>query len=161
MKVLFYVTQELLESINTLKVEEWDTNSLQIVEKEAAIPANMLPFLHISEDEGDSAEMTCNWMKRNTEDATRGILPDATIDTRSNMPQTDIHNPPLAFSSEYTTMEMFNQLMPQGIPANTDDTQAGESESEDTDLTVVQSGMDYIRQFSTSPTLESELSTVL
>lgn len=158
---MFYVTQELLEAINTLKVEEWDTNSLQIVEKEAAIPANVIPFLHTSKDEGDSAEMTCNWIQRDTEDVTGGFLPDATTGTRSHVPQTELHSPPLAFSSEYTTMEMFNQLMPQGIPADTVATQSEESESEDTELTVVRTGMDYIRQFSTSPTLESELSTIL
>lgn len=154
--MLFYITQELLESINTLKVEEWDTNSLQVVEKEVVIPAN-LPLLHASEEEGE----TCNWIHRDTEDATGGILPDATTDTVSNMPRTDLQSSPFAYSSEYTTMEMFNQVMPQCIPANTDVTEAEKSESEDTDLTVVNSGLDYIRQFSSSPTMDSKLSTIL
>ncbi|XP_026210273.1 interleukin-31 receptor subunit alpha isoform X2 [Anabas testudineus] len=150
---------ELLESINTLKVEEWDTNSLQIVEKEAVISANMLPLLDTSEDRGDSAQMTSNWIQRDTEDVTGGIPPGAI--TCSNTPQTDLHGSPFAFSSEYTTMEIFNRLMPQGIPGNTDVNQAEESEFEGTDWTVVKPGMDYIRQFSTSPTLDSELSSFL
>lgn len=157
----FYVTQELLESINTLKVEEWDTNSLQIVEKEAAIPDNASPFLHTSENEGDSAGMTCNWIRRDEDEESGGVPADVATGARSNVPQTDLHGPPPAFSSEYTTMEMLHQLMPQGVPADTDVTRAEDSESEETDLTVVKTGMDYIRQFSSSPTSDSELSTVL
>lgn len=161
----FYFTQELLESINTLKVEEWYTNSLQIVEKEDVVPASalasMLPLLHASEDEGDSPEMTCNWIQRDTEDATGDVPPDVTAETFSQ--RTDLQTSPSAFPSEYTTMEMFQQVMPQGVPANpTSVTQATESELEDTDLTVVKSGLDYVRQCSTSPILDSEeMSTIL
>ncbi|XP_040012883.1 interleukin-31 receptor subunit alpha isoform X1 [Xiphias gladius] len=119
---------ELLESINTLKVEEWDTHSLQIVEKEAVVlPITLpseLPLLHNSEDEGDSTEMTCDWTQRETEDATRDILPD----TFSNTKQTNFQNYPFAFSSEYTTMEMFQQVTPEGFPANTAIAQAMESD---------------------------------
>ncbi|XP_070781171.1 interleukin-31 receptor subunit alpha [Enoplosus armatus] len=156
---------ELLESINTLKVEEWDTNSLQIVEKEDVEPASTLasviPLLHASEDEGDSPEMTCNWIQRDTEDATGGTLPDVTAETVSDARRTDFQSSPVAFSSEYTTMEMFQQVMPQGLPAMASVTEAMEREPEDTDMTMVKSGLDYIRQFSTSPFLDSEMSTVL
>lgn len=160
----FYFTQELLESINTLKVEEWYTNSLQIVEKEEVIPActlaSLLPLLHVSEDEGDSQEMTCNWIQRDTEDATGDVLPDVTAETFSQ--RTDLQTSPFAFSSEYTTMETFQQAMPQGGPAKTSVTQGTGSEPEDTDLTVVKSELEYVRQFSTSPILDSEeISTIL
>ncbi|XP_044030201.1 uncharacterized protein LOC122865602 isoform X2 [Siniperca chuatsi] len=130
---------ELLESINTLKVEEWDTNSLQIIEKEDEIPASTLastlPLLHVSEDEGDSPEITFNWIQRDTEDATGDILPDITAETFLDIHRTDPQSSPFAFSSEYTTMEMFQQGMPQGMPVNTSVTEAMESDPEDTDLT--------------------------
>ncbi len=158
----FYFTQELLESINTLKVEEWYSNSLQIVEKEV-IPAStlaaMLPLLHASEDEGGSPDMTCSWIQRDTEDATGDALPDVTAETFSR--QTDFQTSPFAFPSEYTTMELFQQVMPQGV-RNTSLTQDTESEPEDTDLTAVKSGLDYVGQFSTSPVLDSEeISSIL
>ncbi|XP_026152547.1 protein sidekick-1 isoform X2 [Mastacembelus armatus] len=140
---------ELLESINTLKVEEWDTNSLQIVEKEAATPAGTLPstlqLLNASEDESYAPDMTCDWSQGEPEDAASDILPDDSTDTCPNIQQ---KNPPLAFSTDYTTMEMFHQGISQVIPANTV-TQA-------TDLTVAKSELDYVGQFSTSPISDSE-----
>ena len=148
----FSFTQELLESINTLRVEEWDTNSLQIVEKEAVIPATSpseLPLLHASEDEGDSQEMT--WIQSDTEDANGDIPPDTTAEPSQH---TEVQRTPFAFSSDYTTMEMFQQ----GMPQNTSVIQASKSEPEDTDLTVGKSELDYIRQFGTSPI---EMPTIL
>ncbi|XP_042364754.1 leukemia inhibitory factor receptor isoform X2 [Plectropomus leopardus] len=139
--------QELLESINTLRVEEWDTNSLQIVEKEVVIPActlpSMLPLLHASEDERDSTEMTCGQIQRDTEDATGDIPPDVTAETLPNIPRTNPPISPFAFTSDYTTMEMFQQGMLQGVPANTS-MQVMERELEDADTTVVKSGLNYI-----------------
>ncbi|XP_074473398.1 interleukin-31 receptor subunit alpha [Sebastes fasciatus] len=150
--------RELLESIHTLKVEEWDTNSLQIVEKEDAASTlpSMVPLLCASEDEADSPEMTRNWIQRETEDATGDIPPNITAETLPDIQQTDPRSSPLAFPSGYTTMEMFQQGMPQGVPADASVTQATESDPEDTDSTVVKSGLDYIGQFSTSPISDSE-----
>ncbi|XP_038588961.1 interleukin-31 receptor subunit alpha isoform X2 [Micropterus salmoides] len=151
---------ELLESINTLKVEEWDTHSLHIVEKENVVPAStlasMLPLLRASDNEEDSTEMTRSWIHSDTEDATGDIDRDSNAETFSANQQTHRQSPPFAFSCDYTTMEMFQQVMPQGVPANTSVTQAIESEPEETDLTGVKSGLDYVRQFSTSPTCGSE-----
>lgn len=160
----FYFTQKLLESINTLKVEEWDTNSLQVVEREDVIAASTLPstppLLHDSEDEGDSAEMTCNWIQRDTEDAAGDILPYIRAETFAGIQQTDLHTSPLAFASGYTTMEMFQQVTPQGVPANASVTQ--ESKSEEADLTVVKSGLDYVRKISASSILDNkDTSTIL
>ncbi|XP_071322000.1 interleukin-31 receptor subunit alpha [Trachinotus anak] len=154
---------ELLECINTLKVEEWDTNSLQLVEKEAVVLPNrlpsVLPLLHNSEDEEDSLEMTSNWFQRDSEDATGDILPD---ENTYNVRQTNFQTSPFAFSSEYTTMEMLQQVIPQASPANTAVTQAVESDPEDTQGTELRSTLDYVRQFSTSPTLGSEeMATIL
>ncbi|GAA6219225.1 interleukin-31 receptor subunit alpha-like [Lates japonicus] len=157
---------ELLESINTLKVEEWDTSSLQIIEKEPVVPPSMLPsvlpLLHDLEDEEDSPETNCNWIHTDTEDATEDILSDDATDTFSNIKQTNFQSSPFPFSSEYTTMEMFQQAMPQSIPETTAITQAMESDPEDTPLTVVKPGLDYIGQFGTSPVLDSEeMATIL
>ncbi|KAK2888051.1 leukemia inhibitory factor receptor isoform X1 [Channa argus] len=147
---------ELLESINTLKVEEWDTNSLQIVEKETMI-VDTFPHLHDSEEEDDSPEMTRGWSQRVAEDAAGDVLCSDSTGTVSNTPRTNLQSFPLAFPSEYTTMEMLNQIMPQSNPVDTDETQAEESEPESTDLPAVKLGLDYIGQFGTSPVSESEL----
>ncbi|XP_028457817.1 interleukin-31 receptor subunit alpha [Perca flavescens] len=139
---------ELLESINALKAEEWDTYSLQIVEKEDVIPASTLALYRAFEEEEDSPESSCNWMQRDTEDASEGIPPVITAETFPDIHRTDPQSSPFAFSSGYTTMELFQQGIPQGMSANTSVTQATESKSEDTDLIVV--------KFSTSPVLNSE-----
>ncbi|XP_044188640.1 protein sidekick-1 [Thunnus albacares] len=158
---------ELLESINILKVEEWDTNSLHIVEKEAVIPVitlpSTIPLLRDSEDEEESPEMTCDdWFQRDSDDTTGDIIPHATADAFSDTQQTNLQSSPCAFSSEYTTMEMFQQVIPQGTPANTSVTEAMESEPEDIELTVMKSGLDYLGHFGTSPVLDSEeISTFL
>ncbi|XP_073333660.1 leukemia inhibitory factor receptor [Pagrus major] len=153
---------ELLESLNTLKVEEWDTNSLQIVEKEDVIPASaltsILPLLHPSEDEEDSEDMTCEWFQRDSEDPSDDILPDDTTESCADIQRTNLQTSTQAFPTGYTTMEMFQQGAPQ--PVSTPDTQ--ESNPEEVDLTAVKSSLDYVRQFSTSPILDSEeVSTIL
>ncbi|XP_041816671.1 leukemia inhibitory factor receptor [Chelmon rostratus] len=126
---------ELLESINTLKVEERDTNSLHIVEEEDVIPASMSPsmplLLHASEDKEDSPETTCPWVQTDNEGTDGDIPPDVTAETFSDIRQTDLHTSPFAFQSGYTTMEMFQQAMPQGVPANM--SVARESEPEEAD----------------------------
>lgn len=145
-------------------MEEWDTNSLHVVEKEAVILASTLPLtsplLHESEGEEESPEMTCDdGVQRDDDDdddATGNIIPHVTADTLSDMQLTNLQSSPFAFSSEYTTLETFQQVIPQGTPANTLDTEAMESEPEGMDLTVVKSRFDYVGQFSTSPVLDSE-----
>ncbi|XP_062290432.1 uncharacterized protein LOC133995137 [Scomber scombrus] len=148
---------ELLESINILKVEEWDTNSLHIVEKEAVIPEitlpSTLPLLHhCEEDEEELPETTLDdWIQRDNDDDTGDDIPRVPADTLSETQRTNLQSSPFAFTSEYTTMELFQQAMPQGTPTNTSATEDMESEPEDIDFTVVRSELDYVRQFSTSP----------
>uniref|UniRef100_UPI0037E881DB interleukin-31 receptor subunit alpha n=1 Tax=Semicossyphus pulcher TaxID=241346 RepID=UPI0037E881DB len=148
---------ELLESISPLKVEEWDTNSLQIVEKEEVIPT--LPSTSLLqddlEDDEDPTEITCDWFQSDTEDATEDLLPDRTAETAPDIQPADLQNTPFAFSTGYTTIEMFQQVMPQGLQVNTS-TQATESEPEITDLTLLKSRFDHVGQFSTSPNLDDE-----
>ncbi|XP_070845522.1 interleukin-31 receptor subunit alpha [Chaetodon trifascialis] len=154
---------ELLESINTLKVEEWDTNSLQVVENQDVIPAGSSPsmplLLHAAEDEEDSPEMTCSELQTDTKD----VSPEVTTGTFSDIQRTDLHSSAFAFQSGYTTMEMFQQMMPQGVAANTAVTQESEPEEMDgLQLTAMKSGLHYVRQFSTSPILNNDdMSTIL
>ncbi|XP_020509495.3 interleukin-31 receptor subunit alpha [Labrus bergylta] len=158
---------ELLASISPLKVEEWETSSLQIVEREEImIPASTspstLPLLHALEDQEDQSEMTCDWIPCDTMTATDDNLPDVTTETNSEVPRTDLQSSPFAFPSGYTTITMFQQVTLQAAPANSAATQAVETETEDKDLTVVMSRLDYVGQFSTSPILHNEgLSTIL
>lgn len=148
----FSFIQELLsKSIKTLTVEEWDTDSLRIVEKEGVVLPSVLLLLHDSkdeedeEDEEDSSEAICNWTL-DTEHAGGHVVPDDTTDAVS-----DFQSSPVAFSSEYTTLESFQQLMPQGNPAITQDLG-----SDPPDTTVVKLRLDYVKRFSASPTLGSE-----
>ncbi|KAM3599540.1 uncharacterized protein V6R79_007627 [Siganus canaliculatus] len=122
---------ELLESVKTLMVEEWDTNSLQIVEKEAVMPpsthasTSTLPLLSASEDEGDSD--------------------DDVGDVSEHTPAQSVHRTelqaPLAFTSGYTTMEMWQAAAPRS------ETSPKEKEK---------AGLAYVRQFSTSPILDKK-----
>ncbi|KAM6975868.1 leukemia inhibitory factor receptor [Tautogolabrus adspersus] len=148
---------ELLESISPLKVEEWETSSLQIVEREEMIPdctsPSTLPLLHALEDQEDESGTTCDWIPCDTTDDN---LPDITAETNSDIPRTDLQSSTFAFPSGYTTIEMFQQVTPRAVPANSFVTKAMEGETEDTDLTVVMSRFDYVGQFSTSPILDNE-----
>ncbi|KAL3041960.1 hypothetical protein OYC64_020017 [Pagothenia borchgrevinki] len=157
---------ELLGSINHLEVEEWDTNSLKIVEKQEVIPASplpsMLPLLHASDDEEDSTEMTCNWIQGDTGDSTEEIPSDITGKIIPDINRIDPQSSPFTFPCDYTTIEMFQQGIPQSMPARTSVSQDTESDPEDTEWTVVKSGLDYMSQFSTSPILDGkEISTIL
>lgn len=121
----------------------------------------MLPLLCGLDKRGDSPGITCNWIQTETDDATGNISPNNTTDTLLETQQTDLQSFPFPFPSGYTTMEMFQQVMPQSITAVTQDM---ESDPEDTDLTVFnpKPGLDYVRQFSTSPVSDSDhLSTIL
>ncbi|XP_034402997.1 leukemia inhibitory factor receptor isoform X2 [Cyclopterus lumpus] len=147
---------ELMESLNTPRVEEWDTSSLQVVEKEDATPSSAspstLPLLGASEE--DSPETTRNRIQRDPEDATGDIPPYSTEETFSDIQRTDNQSCPLAFSGGYTTLDMFQQ-------ANTSVAQTTESKPEEPDSTVVKSGLDYVGQYGTSPILDSKMSTIL
>ncbi|XP_029372082.1 leukemia inhibitory factor receptor-like [Echeneis naucrates] len=145
---------ELLQPINTALFEECDSNSFQLLEREAEVLSNtmpsLLPFLCGSRAEGSSLQTTADWIQNDPEEGTGNVRSDETTDTFSNVRQTDFQSSPLAFSSGYTTMEMFQQV------TNTAVTQDAESDSEDAHWTVVKSRLDYMRQFSTSPTFSNK-----
>lgn len=133
-----------MESLNTLKVEEGDTNSLQIVEKEEAADTLPSPLLQHSEDEGRSAEASTALVQR--DDAAAAAAPYVHADMFGYGAKTDLHVCPPAFASGYTTMEMFQQAMPQGAPASTPADQGRYPEM--ADLMVGNTRLDYIRRFS-------------
>ncbi|XP_041667432.1 protein sidekick-2 [Cheilinus undulatus] len=151
---------ELLESISTLKVEEWDTNSFQIVKKEDVMPtptlASALPLLHALEDDDNQRERSCDWISSDTEEETEDTGPDLTTQTISDIPRTDLQSSTFAFQSGYTTMEMFQQVMPQEVPVTALVTQTMGRETEEKDLSMVKSRLDYTRQFSTDTTSENQ-----
>lgn len=93
-------------------------DSLQIVEIEELIAAStsssMPPLLHESEDEGDSSNVIWNGIQINSGDAAGDITSYVQEQTFTDVQQTDLEASPFAFSSGYTTMEMFQQVMPQG-----------------------------------------------
>ncbi|XP_034565717.1 interleukin-31 receptor subunit alpha [Notolabrus celidotus] len=143
---------ELLELINTLKVEEGDTNSLQIIEREektsACTSTSNLPLLHAAEvDEESQPEMTHDWIHSAAKDTSGETLPDSMTDTTPDIQRTDLQSSTFAFPTGYTTIELFQQMMPQGVPANTSLTQVMEGEPEDEDMTERGSRLEYVRQF--------------
>lgn len=124
-------------------MEEGDTNSLQIVEKEEAADTLPSPLLQHSEDEGCSAETSTALVQR---DDAAAAAPYVHADMLAYGAKTDLHVCPPAFASGYTTMEMFQQAMPQGAPASTPADQGRYPEI--ADLMVGNTKLDYIRRFS-------------
>ncbi|XP_072227845.1 interleukin-31 receptor subunit alpha [Leuresthes tenuis] len=151
---------ELLEAIATLTVEELDTKSLQILEKEAVIPAATLPsmlrLLSTTEDETDSPETTSNWIQRDTVSETGELFPDDSTDTSLDTRRAELQSSLFVFPSDYTTLEMFQKLTPHGVPADAAVTTGSKPEN----LTLVRLGSDYVRQISTSPTSDSDMFTI-
>ncbi|KAM6903030.1 interleukin-31 receptor subunit alpha [Xenentodon cancila] len=142
---------ELLEEMTTLTAEEWYTKSLQVLDRDEVVPAStspsILPLLCASELEGDS-QLTPNWVQSD-EDSTAGdIFPEDSTGAFLETRQTDPQRPHFAFASDYTTMEMFQQLMPGGTSGDRDVTP-----------TAGKSPLDYVKQFSTSPTADGEQTT--
>ncbi|KAF7652720.1 hypothetical protein LDENG_00093330, partial [Lucifuga dentata] len=151
---------EVLKPISTLKVEEWDANSLQIVEEEAVTAvessSSVLPHSHQLEGEGNSPDVICSWSQRDTEEASGDTVPGSTQATFLDMQPKDVQSSPLAFSSGYTTMEMFLKGVSRNVPTCTTFAQTTAVQAEDGDLTVLRPGQGYVGQYSTSPTESGE-----
>lgn len=101
-------------------MEECDTNSLQIVQREQAIAACT------------SAEMPSRL--------------DDSEDEFGDVQETHLSAAPLA--GGYTTVEMFRQAVSASMPA---------SQGREPEVTVLRSQMDYVRQFSTDSTWDSQI----
>lgn len=147
--------------MTTLKVEEWYTKSLQILNKDEVIPASpltsMLPLISTTALEGNSLQLTCDWIQSDGDGDTSGdIFPDDSTETFLETQQSDLQSNTLAFASGYTTMELFQQLMPRADTAVSPTTEADAEDSPVATPTV-----DYVRQFSTSPTSDGKhMSTI-
>ncbi|XP_069556861.1 uncharacterized protein, partial [Brachyistius frenatus] len=146
----------LAEAINT-EAEEWDTECLQVIEKDVARPADAstptLPLLRASDAAGGSPEMNRNRIRGDADDATGDTGPDDAADTLPDgADEADLQSSPFAHSSDYTTMEMFRQVASALAGA----TRVAEGDPEDSDFAAGKSRFDYVRQFSTSPVAEGE-----
>lgn len=139
-------------------MEEWDTKSLQILEREDVNHAGMLPsklpLLRTSENQEDFPEMTCSWTQMDPDSTAGDNPPDDTADTLLNTQQSDIQSSPLTFAGDYTTMEMFQQLICQDMEMDATITAAMENDKNNIMLKALRS--DYVRQFSTSPPSDSD-----
>lgn len=159
---VFSFPQELLETINTLKVEEGDTDSLQIVDKDeeqeeaaaaSAAAEALLPWLpqdkedeEDEEDEDHFAETLTASIQGQPAGGAADISPYIPADAFTGGPQVDLHKgPPPATVSGYTTLEMFQQATPQGAPASTQTGGGRQTEEEE-----VKPRSSYIRPLSTN-----------
>lgn len=104
--------------------------------------------------------MTCNWIQMDTDSTAGDNAPDDTTETLLNTQQSDIQSSPLTFAGDYTTMEMFQQLICQDVELDATDTAVNEKDMDNIMLKALTS--DYVRQFSTSPPSDSDhMSTIL
>ncbi|RVE66078.1 hypothetical protein OJAV_G00122890 [Oryzias javanicus] len=129
---------ELLGILSSLKVEEWHTETLQILENDPLVPActlaTVLPLLGSFELEGDPVDTTSKWIQEDLEDDPGAFSSVLEADTVLERQRADCPGSTVAFTSDYTTMEMFQQMMPQ-TPAHEAVTSGMNNKSED--FTVV------------------------
>ncbi|XP_029920645.1 interleukin-31 receptor subunit alpha [Myripristis murdjan] len=150
---------ELLE-LTTQKSEEWDTESLHIVERapestraDSAPPIMPYVFRDTEADENSESELLqpdepFDWTETDI-NSVAGLLPGVTVATFVEPIRQDFPCAPLPFPSGYTTMEMFQQGMSHSISEDTTAAApAAALQPEDTDVTVKTPGLDYTRQFS-------------
>lgn len=166
MPSVFSFPQELLETINTLKVEEGDTDSLQIVDKDkeqeeeaaaaSAAAEALLPWLpqgeedeedkEDEEDEDHFAESLTASIQGQPAGGAADISPYIPADSFTGGPRVDLRKgPPPATVSGYTTLEMFQQSTPQGAPASTQTGGGRQTEEEE-----VKPRSNYISPLSTN-----------
>ncbi|XP_029624960.1 interleukin-6 receptor subunit beta-like isoform X1 [Salmo trutta] len=135
---------ELLELINRqmLKEEEGDSNSLHIVDgREEMSPVGNLhrnadSCLHLNTDHEESQGPSLSTIATDrAQDPTSDTITSLPTDRRQTDPvfvSTVAHQcHPLAFQSDYTTMELFQQAMPQCVPTNTSSSSLSSLESQD------------------------------
>ncbi|KAF6736260.1 Oncostatin-M-specific receptor subunit beta [Oryzias melastigma] len=153
---------ELLGILSTLRAEEWDTESLQILENDPLVPActlaTVLPLLGTFELEGDPPDMTSKRSQKDLDGDAGALSPVLEVDSVLEKQRADSLGCTVAFTSDYTTMEMFQQMMPQTSAHEVIPT-GMKTKSEE--FTVVRTKLDYVRQFSTSSTSDcQQMSTI-
>lgn len=162
--------QELLESTNILKVEEGDTDSLQIVDNEgkqeeaaAASAAEALLPWHPQqkedkedEDEDHTAEISAASINGQPTGSAAAVQPYIPADAFTGRPQVDLHTATLpVVASGYTTLEMFQQATPQGAPASTQ--LCKQRQQEENGEEEVKPSCSYIRKLRSNSTETSVL----
>lgn len=117
-----------MELIQTMTVEEWDSNSLQIIEEAVALRSLEIHFT--TEERADSLDTAPGW--------TRDIL------NHSDREHSGLVESQTALNCGYTTMEMFRQsLIPQSVSAKDMD----DTKRELDDFVLTKPGHEYIGQF--------------
>lgn len=160
--------QELLGTPNTLKVEEGDTDSLQIVDEgkqeEAAVASAAEALLpqrdddeEDEEDEDHSEEISTASIQGRPTGNAAAVQPYIPADAFTAGPQVDLHTGALpVVASGYTTLEMFQKATPQGAPGSTQPSK--ERQQEEHEEEEMKPRCSYIRPLSTNST---EMSTFL
>ncbi|KAJ0012922.1 hypothetical protein NQD34_017256 [Periophthalmus magnuspinnatus] len=93
---------ELLDSLQTLKVEEWHTSSLQMIEESAVCVS--LPKLFSVLTKEDSGLMEPEKVQEDT-------VTDIILDQSAHLEMTELPNTQTAFTCGYTTLQMFQQTV--------------------------------------------------
>ncbi|XP_055792119.1 interleukin-6 receptor subunit beta-like [Salvelinus fontinalis] len=143
-KIVGVCDLELLELINRqmLKEEQGDSNSLHIVDgrEEMSLVGNLHrnadSCLHLNTDHEESQGPSLSTIATDrAQDPTSDTITSIPTDMRQTDPvliSTVAHQcHPLAFLSDYTTMELFQQAMPQCVPTNTSSSSLSSFESQD------------------------------
>ncbi|XP_072309597.1 oncostatin-M-specific receptor subunit beta [Eucyclogobius newberryi] len=127
---------ELLEPLQTLKVEEWHTNGLQFIEEETVVRLSLPNLFAAEKKEGLTLEDV-------QEDTIKDMLdPPALLDLDG------LPNPLTAFTCGYTTLEMFQQNVTFQC------SQTISQEAEDQMQDEIKPVVDYIRQLSSTPSFD-------
>ncbi|KAJ0057486.1 hypothetical protein NL108_009214 [Boleophthalmus pectinirostris] len=132
---------ELLDSLQTLKVEEWHTNSLQIIE-ESALRVSLLNLFAVETKE-DSGLMAPEQIQ---EDPIKDII----LDQPANLEMTGLPNTQTAFTCGYTTLEIFQQT----VKFQCSPTSSQEARDELHNMSEIKPVLDYVGQFCSSPTFD-------
>ncbi|XP_034048891.1 interleukin-31 receptor subunit alpha isoform X2 [Thalassophryne amazonica] len=149
------LTQALLK--DTLQVEHWDANNLQIVGKEVAAPQT-IPLLHQVCDTRTSPDVTSAW----TQGSGGAITPCVSAASGTDTQRTEVQRSPFTFLNGYTTMEMFQQAVPQSTTGNTTVSHSTTEQTVDKDATLLRSALGYVGQDASSPVTDrKDTSTIL
>uniref|UniRef100_A0A8C6UXQ5 Fibronectin type-III domain-containing protein n=1 Tax=Neogobius melanostomus TaxID=47308 RepID=A0A8C6UXQ5_9GOBI len=131
---------ELLESLKTLKMEERDSHSVQIV-KEAAGHLSW-PILFAAENQEDSTEMCSGQIQEDTNK-------DNILDSPAHTELAGHANSQPAFTCGYTTLEMFQDAEKSHCSPIISNDSRGKLQDD-----VIKPGQHYVGQFCSSPTFD-------
>ncbi|KAK7895883.1 hypothetical protein WMY93_021208 [Mugilogobius chulae] len=135
---------ELLESLQTLKMEEWHTNSLQIIEEETKI--DLLKVFTAENNEDSELQEPRNELN--------DTIKDSLLAQPENLEMNERSNHQTAFIGGYTTLEMFQQTVKcQCSPTIGQEATEKVPKNE----AKIKPALDYVGQFCSSPTFDSSI----